>query len=134
MSAPAATSPEATVTALLRALDSFDTDAVEALFSDDVQGIDELSQGWRRGREAVHAYLEMVKGAGLSNVHSAMSDVHNTEWGETALVTFVLDQSYDLAGRSYTIHAPTSVVMRREDGAWRVCLVHSVPLPDSEPA
>jgi ketosteroid isomerase-like protein len=53
------------------------------------------------------------------------------EWGDTALVTLVLDQTYTLGGERRSLHAPSSVVLRREDGAWRIALVHSVPLGES---
>jgi ketosteroid isomerase-like protein len=134
MSAPVSTSPEQTVNALFAALDALDTDAIEAMCTADVQGVDELSGGWRRGRDAMHEYLEMVKGAGLSDARSGMSDLNVTEWGDASLVTFLLDQTYRIGGEDQSVHAPTTIALRREDGAWRVCLVHSVPMAEEQPA
>jgi ketosteroid isomerase-like protein len=130
MAAPAATSPQQTVDALFGAFDALDTDALEALFGAEPQGVDELSGGWRRGREDLRRYLASLSEAGLSDVRSTLSDEHVTEWGDTALVTLVLDQTYTVDEEEQSVHAPTSIVLRREAGAWRVVLVHSVPVGD----
>jgi uncharacterized protein (TIGR02246 family) len=128
MAAPATTSPQATVDALFGALDALDLDALEALFSSDPQGVDELSGGWRRGRESLRQYLATVTESGIAEMRSTLSDVHLVEWGDVALATLVLDQSYAMGDRRARIHAPTTIVLRREDGVWRVALVHSVPM------
>lgn len=132
MSAAAATSPEQTVTELFDAFDTLDIDAVEALFDEEPQGVDELSGGWRRGREALHGYLSEVTSAGLSDVQSNVSDVHTTEWGDAAIVTLVLDQTYTIGGERQSIHAPSTIVLRRRDHRWLVALVHTVPVPDQD--
>jgi uncharacterized protein (TIGR02246 family) len=132
MSAPATVSPEETVTALFQAFDTLDPDAIEPLFAADPQGVDEMSRGWLRGRDKLHGYLQQIKEAGLSDVQSDVSDVHATEWGDASVVTCMLDQSYVVGGERQSIHAPTTIVLRREDGAWRVAVVHSVPLPEAE--
>jgi uncharacterized protein (TIGR02246 family) len=129
MTAPVTASPRETVDALLTAFDALDFDAMRPLFAADVQGVDELSGGWRRGREGLDAYIASVAEAGVSDVRSTRSDEHVTEWGDTAVVTLVVDQTYMLGGERQSVHAPTSVVLRREDRAWRVVLVHAVPLP-----
>jgi ketosteroid isomerase-like protein len=49
----------------------------------------------------------------------------------TALATLVLDQTYDMGGHRAQIHAPTTIVLRLEDGMWRVALVHSVPMTEA---
>ncbi|MEA2247827.1 MAG: hypothetical protein QOH46_2356 [Solirubrobacteraceae bacterium] len=134
MSAPAGTSPEETVSSLFQAFDALDIERAEALFADDVQGVDELSGGWRRGRDALHEYLQMISSAGLSDVRSSLSDVHTTDWGDTSVLTAVLDQSYRMGAEAVSLHAPTTIVLRRQEGAWRIALVHSVPLPESETA
>jgi uncharacterized protein (TIGR02246 family) len=130
MPAPATTSPEAVVNALFGALDEVDVDTVDALFAADPQGVDELSGGWRRGRAALHEHLAAVKAAGMANLRSTVSDLRLVDWGDTALATLVVEQTYTIDGRSRHIHAPTTIVLRREDGAWRIALVHSVPLAE----
>ena len=115
---------------LMRLIDALDVESCGALLPGDAQGIDEISRGWMRGRESIEAYLEQIKDtvAGLS---SSVSDVHAVDWGDTGVVTFVLDQSYDYAGRHVEITAPTSLVCRREDAAWKVAVFHSAPLPEA---
>lgn len=131
MPAPATISPEETVSRLFRAFDTLDTGAIEALFGEGAQGVDELSGGWRRGAESLREYLSMLQSSGLSDIHSETSDVHTTELGDAAaVVTLVLDQTYVLEGERQAIHAPTTIVLRREGDGWLVVLVHSVPLPE----
>jgi uncharacterized protein (TIGR02246 family) len=130
MSAPPTTSPREAVDALFAALDALDIDAIEAMFASEPQGVDELSGGWRRGRESVREYLAMVKDAGMSDLRSTLSDVHVSDWGDTALATMVLEQTYTTGGERTELRAPTTIVLRREGGAWRVALVHSVPMAE----
>jgi uncharacterized protein (TIGR02246 family) len=130
MSAAPHKSPEQTVDELFDALDRLDLEAIESFFDEDAQGVDELSGGWRRGREALHEYFAQVTSAGLADVRSTLSDEHTVLVGDVALVTLVLDQTYTLAGESQTIHSPTSIVLRRQPDRWSVALVHSVPVPN----
>jgi uncharacterized protein (TIGR02246 family) len=132
MPAAATSTPEQTLSELFRALDALDIDAIESLFTANPQGVDELSGGWRRGRDGVREYLHMVKASGIAEVHSKISDVHTEEWGDTALVTAVLDQSYSMGGEETSLRAPTSIVLRRDGDAWRIALVHSVPVAEQE--
>jgi ketosteroid isomerase-like protein len=130
MAAPATASPQDTVTSLFRSMDALDMDGIKALMADEVQGVDELSGGWRRGRRSLEEYLDVLAGSGLSDIRSSLGDLHTTEWGDTAVVTGVLEQSYRAGEASVSLRAPTTIVLRRHDGAWRVALVHSVPLPE----
>jgi uncharacterized protein (TIGR02246 family) len=130
MSATAHDSPDQTVDELFDALDRLDLEAIESFFAEDAQGVDELSGGWRRGREALHEYFAQITSAGLADVRSTLSDRHTVLVGDVAIVTLVLDQTYTLQGESQTIQAPTSIVLRRQPDRWSVALVHSVPVPD----
>jgi uncharacterized protein (TIGR02246 family) len=132
MSAPAQSSPEQTVSELFDAFDRLDMDSAESLFDDEPQGVDELSGGWRRGREALHDYFAQITSAGLADVRSTLAAVHTADWGDTAVVTLVLEQTYTLEGEQHAVHAPSTLVLRRHDGRWRVALVHSVPVQDHE--
>jgi ketosteroid isomerase-like protein len=132
MPAPATSTPEQTVNELLRALDGLDMDAIESMFADNPQGVDELSGGWRRVRDRLRPYFDWLKGSGFADINTRISDVHTEDWGDTALVTAVLDQSYSMGGEQTSLHAPTSIVLRRDGDAWRIALVHSVPLPEQE--
>ena len=65
-------------------------------------------------------------------MRSTLADVHTADWGDTAVVTLVLEQTYTLEGEQHAVHAPSTLVLRRQDGPWRVALVHSVPVQDHE--
>ncbi len=112
---------------LFDALDRKDFDRIARAATDDVQGIDELSRGWMRGRGAMEAYFASLANE-VSNIHSTLSDIHAVEFGDVGIVTLVLDQEYDAGGQHTSIHAPTSIVARRVGGEWRMALLHSVPL------
>ena len=66
----------------------------------------------------------------VSDVHSRARDLHASTWGETGIVTFVLEQTYKLDGAQQTLEAPTTIVFQRHGDAWRIALIHTVPLPD----
>jgi ketosteroid isomerase-like protein len=114
---------------LFDALDHKDFDRMVRLATDDVQGVDEISRGWLRGRAAMETYLKSL-GEQVSNIRSTLSDLHTAEIGDVGIVTLVLDQEYDSGGQRTSIHAPTSIVVRRVDRDWRVVLLHSVPLAE----
>lgn len=118
---------ESMVRELFDALDRKDFDRLLRVATEDVQGIDEISRGWLRGRAAMEAYLKSL-GEQVSNTRSTLSDVHTVEVGDIGILTLVLDQEYDMGGQRTSIHAPTSIVARRVDGDWRMVLLHSVPL------
>jgi hypothetical protein len=50
-------------------------------------------------------------------------------WDDTGIVTCWLEQDYVLEGKPDHVSAPTTFALHREDGEWKVALVHSVPLP-----
>jgi ketosteroid isomerase-like protein len=113
----------------LELLDSLDMSGLAAMLTDDAQGVDEISRGWTRGRAALEAYLAQVEGT-VTNVRSQLSDFHATAWADTGLVTFVLDQAYNMNGQEKRLSAPTSLLFHRHDDGWKVALIHSVPIPD----
>ncbi len=115
---------------LFDALDHKDFERLVRLATDEVQGIDEISRGWLRGRAAMEAYLTAL-GEQVSNIRSTLSAIHTVEVGEVGILTLLLDQEYDMGGQRTSIHAPTSIVARRVDGDWRIVLLHSVPLGKS---
>jgi ketosteroid isomerase-like protein len=114
---------------LFDALDRKDFDRIVRLATDDVQGIDEISRGWLRGRAAMEAYFKSL-GEHVSNIRSTLGDVHAVEVGDVGIITLVLDQEYEVGDQRASIHAPTSIVVRRVDGDWRIVLLHSVPLAE----
>lgn len=114
---------------LFDALDRKDFGRIIGMSTDDVQGVDEISRGWLRGRTAMEAYLKSL-GEQVSNIRSALSDLKAVELGDVGIVTLVLDQQYDMGGQHATVRAPTSLVFQRVDGSWHVALLHSVPLAE----
>jgi ketosteroid isomerase-like protein len=110
------------------ALDAKDFDQLLAVTADGVQSVDEISRGWLRGRRALEGYLRKI-GDEVSNIKSSLHDIHTSELGAVGIITFVLEQDYDLGGKAVHIQAPTTIVARRESEGWRVVLFHSVPIP-----
>lgn len=128
--------PEETATALEREtrrvfelLDALDVDGLGAMLTEEVQGVDEITRGWTRGRAALEGYFAQLAGA-VSDPRSQLTDLHATAWGDVGLVTFVLDQTYTMNGQEETIAAPTSMLFRRQDDGWKVALIHTVPIPE----
>lgn len=117
-----------TAAAFVRALDSLDIDRVMELMAEDAQGVDEISRRWIRGRSDLERYLRELA-TSVSEVRTELNDQSEKVWGETGLLTCWLEQRYLLDGREQHVSAPTTIVFRLEDGAWKLALFHSVPLP-----
>ena len=123
--------PVAVVRQLFDAFDNLDFDTVLALAASDVQGVDELARQWLRTRDDLENYFRML-GTALSDVRSELSDVNEIVHGDVAIATAWLEQDYTFQGEPVHVSAPTTVVVRREGGDWKVALVHSVPLTDED--
>ena len=121
---------EGTVQTLMEALDRMDIEALEKKIADDAESVDEISRRWLRSKGEITGYFRQLEGA-VSNVRSQLRDVHEHTWGDAGVVTCWLDQDYTMEGAGQHVSAPTTFVLRREDGEWRIALVHSVPLPES---
>ena len=116
-------------TDFVAALDSMDVDRLVEGFTDDAQGVDEVSRRWIRGKSQVESYLRQLMGA-VSKVRTELRDQEERVWGDVGLVTCWLDQSYTMDGQAQHISAPTTIVFRREGGSWKAALFHSIPLPE----
>jgi ketosteroid isomerase-like protein len=110
------------------ALDRKDAESIIRMSSDDAQGVDEISRRWLRGIGELGDYLKGLV-AMVDEIQSTISAAHEIAWGDTGLVTCWLEQDYKLDGNQEHVSAPTTVVCRRQDGAWKVALFHSIPLP-----
>ena len=115
---------------LFAAFDRKDFAAALRAVAEDAQGVDEISRRWLRGRAEVEAHARQLEGA-VQEIRSELRDVRAASWGDAGLVTCWVEQDYTLAGQRQHVSAPTSVVLRREGGAWRIVLFHSIPLPES---
>lgn len=98
-------------------------------FSQEPQGVDELSREWMRGREALETYLRGMM-THVKDVESEIRDLHEVIMGDIGLATFWLEQDYTLEGERHHISAPSSAVLQREDGEWKILIFHSIPLPE----
>jgi ketosteroid isomerase-like protein len=110
------------------ALDRGDAEAVIRLGAAEMQGVDEISRRWLRGLDEVGGYVRQLMGM-VKGIHSTVSDVHESIWGDTGAVSCWLDQDYMLDGVPQHVSAPTTLLLRREGDAWKISLFHSVPLP-----
>ena len=129
MAQETATALEQHVRRIFELLDSMDTRAMAAMIADDGQGVDEISRGWMRGRDTIEQYFAQLENM-VEGVSSRVSDVHVSEWGDTGVVTCVVNQTYTMGGQEQEITAPTSITFRREGDDWKIAVFHSVPLED----
>jgi ketosteroid isomerase-like protein len=68
----------------------------------------------------------------VEDVHTTVGDVHETVLGDTGLVTCWIEQDYSMEGKPQHVSAPTTLVFRHENGAWKFLLFHSLPLPPEQ--
>jgi ketosteroid isomerase-like protein len=111
------------------ALDALDADRMMEMLSGDVQSVDEISQRWLRGRGDVDNYLREVVTA-VTDVGTQLRDAEERIWGDTGVLTCWIDQDYTMNGTPQHISAPTTLILRRDGGAWKLVLWHSIPVPE----
>jgi hypothetical protein len=99
------------------------------MFTADAQGVDELTRKWLRGN-AMSEYFSRL-GPGLSDISSRLADINETSWAEAGVVTCWVEQDYKYEGEPVHLAGPVTVVFHRENGAWRIAVVHAVPMPSS---
>jgi ketosteroid isomerase-like protein/predicted ester cyclase len=114
---------------IVAAFDTLDLETAATMMTADAQGVDEISRTWVRGGEAMVDYFRGLQGQ-VSDVRSELVDLHETTYDDTGIATFGLEQDYTMGGEQRHVSAPTTMVLRREGGDWKVALVHSVPLPE----
>jgi ketosteroid isomerase-like protein len=115
---------------MMAAFDGLDLDAATGLMSSDAQGVDEISRRWLRDRGEIDAYFRELSGQ-LSDVRTELSGIDERVYGDVGVATMWLEQDYRWGGEDVHVSAPTTMVLRREEGAWKVALVHSIPLPEA---
>jgi len=116
---------------LFDALDRQDHEAIIRSAARDIQIVDEVARRWLRGIDVIDSYLQQMVGM-VGEIHSTISDIHETVQGDLGLVTCWLEQDYTLEGRPTHSSAPTTIAFRRESGGWKALLFHSVTLPPEE--
>jgi ketosteroid isomerase-like protein len=112
-------------------LDALDVAAMVGVLADDVEGVEEISRQWLRGRDAVARYMRELA-TQVSDIRTTLRDVNERVWGEVGVVTCWLDQTYTFEGESVGISAPTTLLFRNDAGGWKLTLFHSVPFPEQE--
>jgi len=119
---------EGIVTKMFEELDKLDVENFLAFFSEEVQWVDEFSRKWSRGgkKNLEEFFSEVVKT--ISEMKSTPSDIHTVMHDDVALVTLLLTQTYTHQGNEVDIQAPTTIGFVRENGAWKVSVLHSIPL------
>lgn len=127
--APSGTRPISVVEELLAALAVGDEEGILSRFSEDVQGIDEISRGWLRGKPAMAEYVRGLL-ASTAKIASRLDDVHEVVVGDAAFITCRLSQWYELDGEPQAIEVPSTFGLLRSDGRWLICLFHSVPMAE----
>jgi ketosteroid isomerase-like protein len=98
-------------------------------FSDDVTIVDEIGKKWLRGIDAAIATWTPLIGLFQSS-KSVLSDIHVDTAGDISIVTCMLDQTYVLAGQTATITAPTTCLVRKDNGVLKIILVHTIPFAE----
>ena len=119
---------EAITRQMLSALDRNDAEGFIRNSADDVQAVDEISRRWLRGVGEVGDYLRSVVKQ-IEAVRSTINNIREVIWGEVGVLTCWLEQDYTLEGTKQHVSAPTTVVFRRNNGAWKMVLFESIPLP-----
>jgi hypothetical protein len=112
-------------------LDQTNYDGIVGRSATDVQAVEEIRRRWMRSRDELKDYFAQFESV-MSGAKSELSDIHETSWEDTGLVTFWLEQSYLLDGEEQHVSAPTSMLFRREGGDWKLVLAHSVPVAPEE--
>ena len=80
---------------LFDALDRQDHEAIIRSAARDIQIVDEVARRWLRGIDVIDSYLQQMVGM-VDEIHSTISDVHETVQGDLGLVTCWLEQDYKL--------------------------------------
>jgi ketosteroid isomerase-like protein len=113
---------EAVARETFAALDANDGGGVLDTGAEDMQGVDEISRRWLRAIDDVGDYVRQL----TKMVDSTITDVHETVVGDMGMVTCWLEQDYVMEGARQHVSAPTTMCFRRDDGAWKIVLFHSV--------
>lgn len=120
---------ETKVRELFGAFERQEFDSLRQMVTADVQGVDELSRRWMRDVGEIDAYFKQLEGA-VTEINSTLSDLREDDWDETGVVTCWLEQDYTLNGEPQHVSAPSTFVLRRVEGEWKIALIHTIPLPD----
>ena len=111
---------------MFKSLDRLEAEPFFEFFSNDVTIVDEIGKKWLRGKAVAIETWAPILGA-MQSCSSTLSDIHVDIAGDIAIVTCMLDQTYVFDGQSTTITAPTTCLIRKDNGAMKITLVHTIP-------
>ncbi len=131
MTVPATSDVEEFVRSAYRAMETVDVAKIRTMLADDLQAVDGLMRTWKRGVGEIGQHLSALESS-LQRWGSEISDMQVRDYGETAIATYLVEEKYSFQGREYVDVAPSSMVLRRVDGQWRIVLFQSVPLPQEK--
>jgi len=121
---------ETTVNGFFASLDAMDAETLVAALDEDVESVDEITRRWLHGRAEVEAYLRQLIAGSVSDVSSRLIDAHERSFGDLGVVTGWLEQDYLLDGAPQHVSAPTTILLRRRGGEWKLTLFHSIPVAE----
>lgn len=119
----------ATIQQVMDGLSASNADMIVDAYTDDIVGIDEVARRWMYGRAEHAAYNESML-ASLHNCRSEFDDVREMVVGDVVIVTGYLTQEYEWEGEPQVVEMPATFVLRKENGRWRICLFHALPIPE----
>jgi ketosteroid isomerase-like protein len=108
-------------------LDRMELEPLVERLTDDMQGVDEISRRWTRGKSEFAAKVGVLTEK-VSDLRTEITEIVEHVWGDTGVVTCWIEQDYNFEGAAQHVSAPTTVVFRRADGAWKMALFHSIPV------
>lgn len=97
-------------------------------YTEDIAGIDEVARRWMYGKGDLADYTETLL-TNVSNCRSELTEANESVIGDVAVVTGILRQEYDWKGQPQSVQMPATFVVRQDEGRWRICLFHALPLP-----
>jgi ketosteroid isomerase-like protein len=123
---------EAMVRRVFDAVDRRDVDTLHEVCDNAIQGFDEASRKWLRGRDAADEHWRQ----GLmvaEDIRTELGDFSETRFEDAGLVTYWIEQDYTLDGNAEHVSGPATAVFRRRGDEWKaVLLFHSVSLREEK--
>ena len=123
-----ATTPEATMRAVLEGITQVDEAALRALAVADVRWLEERTGEWKEG---VDGLIESARAsaAGTTGFGVEVGDVRTIELGNNAIVSAGLTFAFDYEGQHYRIACPATFVFAAVADGWRLVYQHTLAMP-----
>ncbi len=113
---------------IYEAMEALDVPRVRTMLdTEQIQAVDAVMKTWKRGLGEIGAHLSTLED-NVSDESSVISDMDVREWGDVAVVTYSVEQWYTFAGVRHHEVSPSTMILRRIDGDWKLALFQSVPI------